>query len=65
MTSKSSIVELASLKRTETIFDDNRIEKGMVKVGTKPSDVFRGIWGKSKKRISANEVREQSWQKSK
>jgi len=41
------------------------VEKVDIQVGTKPSDLFKGVWGKSKKRPSANEVRNEAWQRNK
>ena len=65
MTTKSSIGKIPIPKKILTLLDDDRIEKGAVKIGMKPSDLFKGVWDRNKKRLSANEIREQAWQKNK
>lgn len=66
MTSKAiGVSKMPSSKKSTKTVDDNSIEKGVIQDNTKPSDLFRGVWRKSKKRPSVDDVRKQAWQRNK
>jgi hypothetical protein len=66
MTTKSiSVSKLSTSKKIAKTMNGATVEKVDIHVGTKPSDLFKGVWGKSKKRPSANEVRNEAWQRNK
>jgi hypothetical protein len=42
---------------------DSRFIEGEAPKGTKMSDLFRGVWAKDVKRLTADEIRKQAWQR--
>jgi hypothetical protein len=42
---------------------DSRFTEGEAPKGTKVSDLFRGVWAKDVKRLTADEIRKQAWQR--
>ena len=42
---------------------DSRFTEGKAPKGKKMSDLFRGVWGKDVKRLTADEIRKQAWQR--
>lgn len=42
---------------------DSRFTEGEAPKGTKMSDLFRGVWAKDVKRLTADEIRKQAWQR--
>ncbi|HAK80367.1 hypothetical protein FHS57_003956 [Runella defluvii] len=66
MTTKAiSVNKLSTSRKTAKTIDDGTVEMGAIQESMKPSDLFRGVWRKNKKRLSANEVRNEAWQRNK
>ena len=42
---------------------DSRFTEGKAPEGKKMSDLFRGVWAKDVKRLTADEIRKQAWQR--
>ena len=42
---------------------DSRFTEGKAPEGKKISDLFRGVWAKNAKRLTADEIRKQAWQR--
>jgi hypothetical protein len=55
-----------SERKTEDIPDipDSRFTEGEAPKDIKMSDLFRGVWAKEVKRLTADEIRKQAWQRS-
>jgi hypothetical protein len=64
-----SIRTLKSGNISESKTDENRdipasrFTEGEAPKGTKMSDLFRGVWEKDVKRLTADETRKQAWQR--
>ena len=54
-----------SERKTEDSQDipDSRFTEGEAPKGKKMSDLFRGVWAKDVKRLTADEIRKQAWQR--
>lgn len=57
----NSISERKTVKNQDV--PESRFTEGIAPAGTKVSDLFRGVWAKDVKRLTADEIRKQAWQK--
>jgi hypothetical protein len=65
MTSKAINIGRIPIHKKNSLLNDDRVEWGNAEIGTKPSDLFRGVWKKGDKKRSANEIREEAWGRNK
>ncbi|MDZ7898531.1 MAG: hypothetical protein U5N85_10975 [Arcicella sp.] len=61
-TLKSGNISEVKTKEDNSI-PDSRFIEGEAPKGTKMSDLFRGVWAKDVKRLTADEIRKQAWQR--